>query len=158
MNEVIRFFSTKGQYGCFSNFSRHPVELDGKVWKTSEHYYQAQKFDDPILQEKIRNTKTPKVAAAIGRDKSLPIKQNWDAIKENVMCRVLRAKFDQNLTARDTLLTTGDATLIEDSPWDWYWGCGKDDTGKNRLGVLLMELRKELCDNAVRREIDWINY
>jgi predicted NAD-dependent protein-ADP-ribosyltransferase YbiA (DUF1768 family) len=40
---VIHFYSASGDYGCFSNFSRHPVFLKGKRWPTSEHYFQAQK-------------------------------------------------------------------------------------------------------------------
>ncbi|MBX9941745.1 MAG: hypothetical protein K2Y32_20940 [Candidatus Obscuribacterales bacterium] len=52
---VINFYSTKDQYGGFSNFSRHPFELDGKQWLTTEHYFQAQKFPgNEAYQEKIR--------------------------------------------------------------------------------------------------------
>src|SRR5437016_5030863 len=41
---VIRFYSTKGDYGCFSNFYRASIFLAGKRWSTTEHYFQAQKF------------------------------------------------------------------------------------------------------------------
>jgi hypothetical protein len=85
-------------------------------------------------------------AALMGRDHKLPMKQNWDNIKENIMTKVLQAKFTQNEDAKQTLLSTGDAVLIEDSPIDYYWGCGSDGTGKNRLGKLLMKLRGELRD------------
>jgi predicted NAD-dependent protein-ADP-ribosyltransferase YbiA (DUF1768 family) len=44
---VIHFYSTAGEYGCFSNFSRHTVFLKGKRWPTSEHYFQAQKHYFP---------------------------------------------------------------------------------------------------------------
>jgi ribA/ribD-fused uncharacterized protein len=40
---TINFYSARDEYGCFSNFSRHPIFLDGKRWPTSEHYFQAQK-------------------------------------------------------------------------------------------------------------------
>jgi ribA/ribD-fused uncharacterized protein len=142
--ETIKFYSTKTEYGCFSNFSKHPVDLDGKVWPTSEHYYQAQKFTDPELKEQVRKCNGPMRAAIMGRDHKLPMKQNWDNIKESVMIKVLHAKFTQNEDAKQTLLSTGDAVLIEDSPIDYYWGCGSDGTGKNRLGKLLMRLREEL--------------
>ena len=43
------------------------------------------------------------------------------------------------------LLKTGDECyIVENSTRDYYWGCGKDKTGKNRLGVLLMMLRSYL--------------
>jgi predicted NAD-dependent protein-ADP-ribosyltransferase YbiA (DUF1768 family) len=32
---TIYFYSTKGEYGCFSNFSSHPIKLKGKRWPTS---------------------------------------------------------------------------------------------------------------------------
>src|SRR5690242_15416349 len=111
MTETIKFYSTNGEYGCFSNFSKHPVKLDGKTWPTSEHYYQAQKFDDKTLQKQVRNCKTPGLAAQMGRDRSLPIKMNWDNIKEQVMYKVLVAKFSQHQDAKETLLSTGDALL-----------------------------------------------
>ncbi len=39
---------------------------------------------------------------------------------------------------------TGDEPLLEDSPEDFLWGTGRDGSGQNRLGVLLMELRAQL--------------
>jgi predicted NAD-dependent protein-ADP-ribosyltransferase YbiA (DUF1768 family) len=39
------------------------------------------------------------------------------------------------------LCCAGSQKLIEDSPTDSYWGCGRDGSGLNMLGVLLMELR-----------------
>jgi predicted NAD-dependent protein-ADP-ribosyltransferase YbiA (DUF1768 family) len=35
MSESIKFYSTHGPYGCFSNFSKHAVIFDGKTWQTS---------------------------------------------------------------------------------------------------------------------------
>ena len=46
--KVINFYSTKDAYGCFSNFSRHHLFLKNKIWRTSEHYFQAQKFLESI--------------------------------------------------------------------------------------------------------------
>ena len=62
------------------------------------------------------------------------------------MKRALVAKFPQNLKAQRRLLKTGSKTLIEAAPNDKYWGVGKDGTGKNRLGHLLMEVRTELSE------------
>jgi N-glycosidase YbiA len=42
------------------------------------------------------------------------------------------------------LLATGDDLLVENAPGDYYWGCGKDGSGKNRLGTILMEVREIL--------------
>lgn len=140
----IRFYSTRGDYGCFSNFSRHSVKLKGETWPTSEHYFQAQKFAGTPYETKVRKAQGPKEAARIGRDKANPLRRDWESVKENVMYDVLKAKFTQHHDLKAILLSTGDATLVEDSPVDWYWGCGANGRGKNRLGVLLMRLRDEL--------------
>lgn len=44
--KVIHFYSENADYGCFSNFSLHPVVIDGVTYLTTEHYFQAQKFMD----------------------------------------------------------------------------------------------------------------
>jgi predicted NAD-dependent protein-ADP-ribosyltransferase YbiA (DUF1768 family) len=51
---TIYLYTTNQPYGEFSNFSKHGVELDGLWWKTTEHYFQAQKFNDPEYREKNR--------------------------------------------------------------------------------------------------------
>lgn len=40
------------------------------------------------------------------------------------------------------LLSTGTREIVEFSEKDAYWGNGGDGSGKNRLGVLLMEVRE----------------
>lgn len=51
---TIEFYGTKSQYGAFSNFARYPVNIDGVIWPTSEHYYQAQKYAGQPREEAIR--------------------------------------------------------------------------------------------------------
>lgn len=145
---VIQFYSTTGEYGCFSNFSRHPVFLKGKRWPTSEHYFQAQKFAGEPDEEEIRQANKPMLAASMGRDRKRPLRRDWESVKERVMMDALRAKFTQHEELTATLLGTGDAVLVEHTANDDYWGDGGDGTGKNRLGVLLMRLRAELAEQA----------
>jgi ribA/ribD-fused uncharacterized protein len=143
MNQIL-FYRQNDSYGEFSNFSAHPFELKGKVWPTSEHYFQAQKFAGTEHEEAVRNAKTPSMAAKLGRSRSLPLRADWEAVKDDVMRDALRAKFDQHPKLKSLLLSTGDAELIEHTRNDSYWADGGDGTGKNRLGILLMELRAEL--------------
>lgn len=143
---IIKFYETKGPYGYLSNFSRHPFEANGNVWKTSEHYFQAYKFT-PMGQAltpwsiEIRDSNTPKEAAKMGRDRTHRILDNWDQIKEDVMRRALRAKFDAHEDIRNNLIKTYPCVLVENTERDAYWADGGDGKGLNRLGVLLMELR-----------------
>ena len=58
---VIHFYHVSGEFGCFSNFSPHPVQLKGKTWPTSEHYFQAQKFAGTPDEEEVRQAKSPRL-------------------------------------------------------------------------------------------------
>ncbi|MGK7928095.1 MAG: NADAR family protein [Spirulina sp.] len=147
---AIHFYTTRDQsYGCFSNFSPHGFELDGVWWPTSEHYFQAQKFADTPHVEEIRNAKTPKIAAKMGRDRNRPLRPDWETVKEEVMKKALLQKFTSHPEIREILLSTEEEEIVENSPIDYYWGCGKDGSGKNRLGFLLMEVREILRDRAI---------
>jgi len=166
----IRFYKPATPFYEFSNFYPASFELDGKIWSTTEHYFQAQKFPNfPEYQELIRTANTPNKAFKLAKQRPLTgyectwtlnkgdkrllkdiiaqyksivtIRSDWDLIKEDMMRRALIAKFQQNKKLRDLLISTADAELIEDSPRDSYWGCGKDGKGANRLGKLLEEVR-----------------
>ena len=140
----ICFYRPNEPYGEFSNFSPHPIQLKGRVWPTSEHYFQAQKFADTDHEEAIRNAKSPTIAARMGRSRQRPLRADWELVKDDIMREVLQAKFEQHPALRSLLLRTADAELIEHTRNDGYWGDGGDGSGKNRLGQLLMELRTEL--------------
>jgi ribA/ribD-fused uncharacterized protein len=141
---VIHFYSTQGEHGCFSNFSRHSIWLKGKRWRTSEHFFQAQKFAGTEHEEKVRQAKTPSEAANLGRSRKLPLRRDWESVKDQVMLEAVRAKFTQHDDLRAVLLGTGDAVLVEHTEKDSYWGDGGDGSGKNRLGQVLMQVRAEL--------------
>ncbi|AWM37400.1 Swarming motility protein YbiA [Gemmata obscuriglobus] len=141
---VINFYSVAAEYGCFSNFSRHPVFLRGKRWPTTEHFFQAMKFEGTEHEEQVRLAKRPMDAASMGRDRKRPLRRDWESVKERIMMDGLRAKFTQHEELKAVLLGTGDATLVEQTANDSYWGDGGDGSGKNRLGYLLMRLREEL--------------
>jgi ribA/ribD-fused uncharacterized protein len=142
--KVINFYSTKDEYGCFSNFSAHPFRLKNKVWKTSEHYFQAQKFADTQHEEELRLKASPMVVARMGRSRKRPLRRDWEEVKDKIMLEALRAKFSQNEDLKEILLGTGDATLVEHTKNDKYWGDGGDGSGKNMLGKLLMQVREEI--------------
>ena len=68
----------------------------------------------------------------------------WDEIRIYIMHKGLVSKFSQNQNLKKLLLGTGNRMLTEDSPYDSYWGSGKDKNGQNILGKLLVELRSYL--------------
>jgi ribA/ribD-fused uncharacterized protein len=140
----VRFYRVSDPYGEFSNFSPHPFTLWGRVWPTSEHYFQARKFAGSLYEEEIRRAKSSMLAARLGRSRAHPLREDWETVKESVMREALAAKFGQHPALKAVLLGTGEAELIEHTRNDRYWGDGGDGAGKNRLGHLLMELRAKL--------------
>lgn len=146
MPDAIHFYSVADDCGCFSNFAPYPIRLGGKVWPTSEHYFQAQKFEDAAHREAIRKAKSPMIAARMGRDRKKKLRRDWESVKVSVMTDAVRAKFAQHADLRATLLGTGDARLVEHTANDDYWGDGGDGSGRNMLGQVLMRVRTELRD------------
>ncbi|KAJ9455628.1 N-glycosidase YbiA [Diplonema papillatum] len=157
----LLFYRTRDENGCFSNFSAHSFTADGRTWKTSEHYFQAMKFAGTPDLEEVARTGSPGEAARAGRDRSRPLRKDWEAVKEDVMRAALRAKFTQNGACYEALMATRGLFLVEHTVNDAYWGDGGDMCwtceraaageclGKNRLGTLLTELRTELERDAV---------
>lgn len=142
--EVIKFYSVSGEHGYFSNFSPHPVVLAGKTWPTSEHYFQAQKFAGTPDEEEVRQAKSPMIAARMGRSRKRPLRADWESAKDRIMHEAVLAKFTQHADLRAQLVATGDALIVEHTANDGYWADGGDGSGKNRLGEILMLVRKEL--------------
>jgi N-glycosidase YbiA len=141
---VIKFYSTTGEYGCFSNFSRHPIRIGRKTWPTSEHYFQAQKFAGTEYEDEVRKASTAMIAARMGRSPQRPLRRDWDSVKDQIMLEAVRAKFMQHDDLKAILLGTSDARIVEHTANDAYWGDGGDGSGKNRLGQILMQVREEL--------------
>jgi ribA/ribD-fused uncharacterized protein len=140
----IHFYGVNQPFGFMSNFARAAIMVDGRRWPTSEHYFQAQKFAGRPEEEQVRLARTPMEAATLGR--SLPgLRVDWDAVKDEVMLKALRAKFSQHPYLRTELLATGDAILVEHTTNDSYWADGGDGSGRNRLGELLMQVRADLA-------------
>lgn len=98
----------------------------------------------PRIQEKIRQIASPMDAALEGRNRQNPLIPEWEEIKDEVMLQALRMKFSQNPEIAKELLATGDAIIIEHTRNDAYWADGGDGSGKNKLGLLLMQVREEL--------------
>lgn len=141
---MIKFYDQDGEYGYLSNFYPSRIYIDNKWYATVEHAYQAAKTYDETEIKRIRQAKTPAEAKRLGQ--KVELRSDWDLRKKFFMKECLIAKFTQHHELRQKLLDTGIEQLVEDSPIDYYWGCGSDGTGKNVLGKLLMEIRKELSE------------
>jgi N-glycosidase YbiA len=139
---AIRFLNKIEEWKDFSNLAPYPIELEGKVWGSVEHYFQFKKYEktDPQYARKIRNAATPKDAKKLSlqNDKYPP---GWEEDSVNLLKVAVRKKFESYPQLKNLLLSTGDEELIEANPDDYFWGEGKDGSGKNMMGQILMEVR-----------------
>ncbi|KRX02728.1 hypothetical protein PPERSA_02218 [Pseudocohnilembus persalinus] len=153
-NNTLEFWRPNQDNGIFSNFYAASVEIKGKSWPTNEHYFQAQKFEGTEKEETIRKLETPRETFQAGRerDPNFPLRKDWEQVKEDVMYTCCYAKFTQNQALKQFLLDTKDSKLIEASPRDAYWGWGPNKDGKNRLGIILMQIRDELLKQQQQKQ------
>lgn len=138
----ILFYS--GKWSCFSNFSAFQIDWRGELWPTSEHAYQAAKFDDRSIAEKILKAKSPYNAYRIAHEHEDKMDPDWGNKKLTVMEEILHAKLAQHPVVQDKLQKSLDRDLVEDSPTDGFWGRGPDGNGENHLGKIWMKLRDDL--------------
>jgi ribA/ribD-fused uncharacterized protein len=139
MSPILGFF---GRYKFLSNFHPSPIDVDGSKYPTVEHAFQALKSTDPSKAREVRKAETPGIAKRLGQ--KVPLREDWEQVKDDVMYDLLKRKFTQNESLKRGLLATGNEYLEETNTWhDTYWGVcnGK---GLNKLGHLLMRLRAEL--------------
>eukprot|EP01120_Amphizonella_sp_Union-15-10_P003926 TRINITY_DN1438_c0_g1_i1.p1 TRINITY_DN1438_c0_g1~~TRINITY_DN1438_c0_g1_i1.p1 ORF type:complete len:162 (+),score=44.01 TRINITY_DN1438_c0_g1_i1:45-488(+) len=145
MANTIYFCDATGPYAAFSNYFERTITIEGKDWPSSEHFFQAQKFTSLDYQEEIRKAPSPGQSKVLGYAKRPDFRSDWGSVKDNIMKKGVLAKFTQHEDLKKILLETGDAEIVEDNKDDAYWGNGgRDGKGLNKLGVILMEVRKEL--------------
>lgn len=144
----IRFNSRVYEYAWLSAFFQAPfIAPLGKklvLFRSREHYYQAHKTKDKTFRSLIINAHEGSRAKYFGSAKSgCPIVEGFDARRKDIMREAIRYQFHQNPLLQRWLVETGDAKLIEEAPWDDYFGTGRNGDGKNIHGKLLMEHRDD---------------
>ncbi len=143
-----RILFYEGTRYMFSNFSSFRVQWRGVSWMTSEHAYQAAKFNDPEIIELIKNAPSAHDAKKIAHAHQDKIVSNWSEIEVGIMEEILRAKLAQHPYIQRKLRESGNREIVENSPTDSFWGRGPDWKGQNHLGKLWMKLRIEMLDAA----------
>ena len=140
---------------CFSQWYDCYFEVDGIQYHTTEQYMMASKarlFGDEEVLLEIMESYHPHDYKKLGRKVRGFVPEPWDAEKYDIVVAGNKAKFSQNADIREFLLSTGDAILVEASPYDKIWGIGLDREtamkgsveqwqGENLLGCALMEVR-----------------
>ena len=150
----------------FSNFHTEPLEINGEIWKSGEHFYQAAKFaktglqPDEEIYHTIINAETPGTAKRLADEYfSEENKEcSHQALRTfQAMATMLNVKFAPGTLARKRLMQTGDLELIHLSGSDFFWGRNRKDDGKNLLGKALMQMRDSGSDCSVVEIMSKIN-
>jgi ribA/ribD-fused uncharacterized protein len=132
--------SFTGEHAFLSNFHPSPIVVDGLLFPTVEHAFQAAKTTHPGWIEAIRAVRTPGQAKRLGR--RAPLREDWEDVKIDVMEALLRLKFD-NPDLRERLQATWPRGLVEGNHWnDRFWGVCRG-RGQNHLGRLLTRIRDD---------------
>jgi hypothetical protein len=126
-----------------SPFAALEVMIDGVVYKTTEHAYQALRVVAECRASIIASG-SPLEAWREGQKckENNQLLPNID--KEQLMEKIFRAKLVQHDYLKEVLLATGDRELIKVMPTDLFWGTDGVGNGENRMGKLWMKLRSEL--------------
>jgi len=157
---VFFWKQTGSTEACFSQWYPCPFVVDGVSYNCAEQYMMARKafvFGDEKAREKIMASFSPMAIKKLGRGVRNFNPYVWNVNKDEIVKKANIAKFSQNQKLKDILLSTGDKILVEASPYDRIWGIGlAEDSpsailpdkwcGENRLGFILMEVRKILRD------------
>lgn len=147
-----------GQESPFSNFHRCNFTLDGKEFTSVEKFYMYNKalyFGDTLSMWTILGLNSPGKIKKWGQKVKPFDEVVWNRVKYDFMLMGVRAKFIQDIECHDALKDSVPHILAEASPSDLEWGIGlskgnplaqdkKNWRGKNLLGKVLMQVRKEL--------------
>jgi ribA/ribD-fused uncharacterized protein len=137
---VCGFF---GPFRFLSNFFPARVHYEGLDFPSVEHAYQAAKY--PPNQRAQFTSCTAGRAKKLGKQAPDLDVVKWDKKKFDLMALLVVQKFSMNADLGEMLLATEDAYLEETNSWgDVYWGKNEDGEGLNKLGIILMEIRKTL--------------
>jgi ribA/ribD-fused uncharacterized protein len=131
-----------------ASYSKHSFELEGETWPSVEHYFQAMKFSDPVLQQRIREATHPKLAEKVAKRNFWKVRRDFKKIQQVIMTRGTYIKCKTYPEVAQALLKTGDAQIIEVSLYDYFWGLGRDQRGHNYFGKILMEIRSRLREEG----------
>ena len=131
---------------ALSSHSKYGFHLDDAEWPSAEHYYQAMKFEDDAIREQIRQAPHPVDASKLAKQYKKQVRGDWDRIRATVMKRGTYMKCRTHEDVATALLKTGNKKIVENSQYDYYWGCGRDGRGKNTYGKILMDIREKLSE------------
>lgn len=143
-DDTIYWFSNA--FDPLNNWSAHAVKVWDTLFPTVEHGFHYRKFSEtaPEVALEVLRAPSPWAAMQIERRHKDIRRKDWHDVKLSIMTELVKAKVAQNEDVRQCLLKTGQKKIVENSPWDNFWGIGEDGTGQNHMGKILMSIRGDL--------------
>lgn len=132
----------RGKYEFLSNMYPTILEVDGEVYPSAEHAFQAMKCldkDGRIAMSACRSAKEAKKAGRL-----VDLRPDWEDVKVDMMYKVLKAKFSDPELAQKLRDTEGNTLVERNTQGDDFWGVNTKGQGRNMLGQLLMKVREEI--------------
>lgn len=150
LDEDAVYFSRSDESEILGTHAIYPFKLEGKEWPSVEHYFQAMKFETsaPDYAEKIRQASDAKKARKLGATRFKKLRDDWKKIRRIMMTRAVYTKAKAYPKVEQALLESGQRKLVENSQYDYFWGCGRDRRGENIYGKVLMDVREKLLQES----------
>ena len=160
--DTILFLNSKS---AFSNWNvEYPFVVDHVKYSCVEQFCMSKKcelFGDKVAQNEVMRETAPREMKIIGDKIKDYDHRVWVDVQRDVVFEGAKAKFYQNMDAREGLIDTG-KSMIGEATTNRKWGIGihiKDTrclhssnwVGENEMGKILMEIRDELikCDEVM---------
>lgn len=165
INECVAFSKTKEAFGGFSNMSmEYPLEVNGVVFPSSEHFYQCMKYvDHPEVQREILGERNPLLMKNKQKKHRGLIRKDWEELKEIIMEVTIHLKLVTHWVKFGNLLVdSGIKEIVEISKKDSFWGMIPQVSnpsvlvGENKLGMILSRFRDLIRTEGTREElVNW---
>lgn len=155
--KVYLFFFGKKPF--LSNIHECTINLDGTIFQSAEQAFQFTKAkffknDQVAANIMTMSNATDIIHAGQKVQRDAENRKDWEQHENDVLRKILRAKFKQNPVLFEMLKSTGSTVLVEANPYDRHFGiglgmnnhsinCHHNWTGENVIGKLLEEIRSE---------------
>lgn len=145
------FCRTSEKWGLFSNFAQTPIKVNDVTFYSAESLFQTMKFTNAEARKAVSSIKGRGLKMKAKHfEKTVGARPEWGNIIVDVLKFCLVMKYRQSEPFREELERSGGLFIVEDQttsrqPVNTYGvklsADGKEYSGPNLMGRLLMELR-----------------